>query len=958
MAEDLQTASNDPRLHPIFDLEGNVVPEDKLAATVASGQWTMPVGGSLSMVGPDGKRQVVKDTELKQAFAQGYRPESMEAQQKSLQEQQYAGAGYKAAVAAGAALGSVPLVGPELVKGLLSPEEHKDLAAATEVHPGYKVGGELVGIGTQLALTAGLGGAAAAPEAAEGIQLGRGLLQGATAPWRAAVQGPGRLAAGLAERGAGALGVGERGVAVAGRVAQMTGEGAGLGASAQIAEDTLHATPLQGERIAHAMATGALIGGAAELGMSTLGFVGSKALGAVKGSLGPDALEKFADRSAVEALGLRPTDVQKLVRPGEKLDDTMLRLGSLVRRYESTGEVGTAGQKVLGKASKVSEMMEPSEMALKETNLRLDRMKTELDAVARTQAPEVPELAAKKLLDAGDKEIARLREPLTGPDAKKKAAELEEYLLELRTKFTGSTSGVKQPHVLTPAEVSRADAVNVALGDFGKVLESKAPQLGKTLAGKGYAEFSQQLASDVAKARTQVPGLVDLKGLEKEIQTDPRFYGALLEKDPKGFVSALGDFMGAPQAVARADVVHGSRVTFEDLLKTKRMLGDAAYPKPVSGIAPLAPAAHDELVRLERMAADATAEAGETLLTKTGQDPSAWRALNRDVSDWITVSRAAKQRGIQQEFGASYGLRDAIAGHAGAMGGIHALAMGHPVTAATLAATGLVHKTIRERGAAIAASAASAMSVALRGAEARTGMAAKALALGRGVRVAAPLEAAYALAASEGQRKDVSTKDVPGLIADLQNFAALPEKDQTDHIVRSLGGFVDEYPRQTAQAVVAMRAQANFLAQIAPKPTKTLTGEVAVRPSEQEKFDTILRAVADPVSVFEDISKGRINPTAIAAVKTTSPALFRDFRDQVVANIADRDLPPDVFEARTLSTVFGLKYSQDADPDLSRWAQKAMLPPATPKEAKVPNDIKPPKGLQTIGQKLEAKQKA
>ena len=121
-----------------------------------------------------------------------------------------------------------------------------------------------------------------------------------------------------------------------------------------------------------------------------------------------------------------------------------------------------------------------------------------------------------------------------------------------------------------------------------------------------------------------------------------------------------------------------------------------------------------------------------------------------------------------------------------------------------------------------------------------------------------------------------------------------------------------------------MVRQSKYLARKLPEPVRLM----GVRPKEMldpvasAKFENILHAVANPVGLFEDVSRGLVpSVDAIEAVKATSPAMFDRMRQEVETALRDRTEEVSPADARLLNAVFGIVVSPETDPEIGARAQ-------------------------------------
>ena len=940
--------TKDPKAYPLLTPEGVPVPADQIQQYVAQGGNASLIDNKLGMVTPEGERRVVSGAEIRAALDAGYQIESAEAQAKAEVEARRNTLGQEAITFGEGVIESIPFVGAKLLDVTADDATKRAQQERAEVNPLARMAGQVGGTIAQTVATGGLGtaakGAAVVGRAAEiagtvgTAAKAAGALERvakvATAPM-AAVLRTGQAAGGLVTKGLQAAGVGERAAAVGGRVISTAVQGGLEGISAELADDELHDKPVTWERIAHAAATGALVGGFAEAAL--LGT------GAIAGSLArrtglskvadPAVLDDFANEAAFNAIRARPADVMKLARPGEQLIDARRRLGQRLREAKIPIEDGLPGQmeKVLGKASTNVELVPKVEAAVDQAAAKLRAVKDEVSTLTKGRADLQPDV--KGFLAKVD-DLAKPFDESLVPAARSTAADIRGTVKLLRKKHELATVGELVPRVASSAERTAAQATVKELGKFTEIWRKNSEDLGKALV-EDYQNFARKLGELVKKEGVAVPPGVDLTGLETLLKKSPKRFGEQMAADFDGFVATAGETLGGAPPAQRFDKVFGKPVTFDDLSKFRQDLADVVYPKkvPGTGLPPQAPPSAAELVQIERMAADEIAASGERALTVLGRDPGQWRAANREVSDWIKIKQLVDKAGGGQDPNLrSFSLSDNIQGVGAGIAAVTGMAAGHP-TAALGLLWGPMHKVIRERGSAAASWAASSLAQALRSTDARRDIAVQALALGKSAREAVPLAAAYVASTTPDNRKPITASQVPETMAALRAMQEAPPEVKLQMAMQSLGDLPATNPRQARGAAQVMVQQAEFLRNMLPKPVKFANkyqpraAKEGLAPIEQKKFESILRAVADPVSVLEDASRGRIDPLAIRAVRLTSPATLEDAKERIIKLLGDREDPIGLEEARRLDAVFELKTLPEQDLLLVRSAQRAMKGP-------------------------------
>lgn len=265
----------------------------------------MPDGETTVVRNPLGSIVEIPTAQLVQAQQQGYQLATPTEARGAKLEARYGGLGHQA-LALTAGIGSgLTLGGTDYLVSKLDEDARKALAAYREVHPGTLMAGEIIG---------GVGGVALGGMGGVGTlaRVGRAL----GAPTRAVT----RIATGL----------GRVGRAVPGAPGRLLGAGIEAGVEAgievlghTIGEAAIQNQELTGEKLAAAMGTGALYGGAFGAGLTGIGMGLGGARRRLAKALGsPDA--KAIDAVADGAFGEAAPGV------GRKISDRIAKLSSAI----------------------------------------------------------------------------------------------------------------------------------------------------------------------------------------------------------------------------------------------------------------------------------------------------------------------------------------------------------------------------------------------------------------------------------------------------------------------------------------------------------------------------------------------------------------------------------------------------------------------------------------------------
>lgn len=122
-----------------------------------------------------------------------------------------------------------------------------------------------------------------------------------------------------------------------------------------------------------------------------------------------------------------------------------------------------------------------------------------------------------------------------------------------------------------------------------------------------------------------------------------------------------------------------------------------------------------------------------------------------------------------------------------------------------------------------------------------------------------------------------------------------------------------------AYAAQTLRA-AQFLAEKAPTreaPTMFERDEEAPSVSDEEvrEFLEYVRAVENPLTVVDDLAKGRVSPRAVEAVKAVYPRLYQDMRIEVMRSFEEAEEPPSYRARINLGILFDLPTDAALQPD-------------------------------------------
>jgi len=393
-----------------FDKTGQPVdvPDDQAQAAFQSGDFGLPKGATLPVVGSDGTVGHVDAEHANDVFDAGGRLAAPEEIHKAEAEAKYGGIGGMAAAggesfARGLTLGlSDPLaIGAAGISGGAHGEEEMraHLAGTKEANPITSGVGEVAGVIAPSLVTggaaAGVEGVNAARLAGEGVAavreastLGR-VTEGAKAALSVAGKPVSMVseAGALAERGVKGL-LGEGATSLAGKMAQTIAkkgtqgavEGALFSVANEVDESVLGDTELTGEKLLAAAGHGALLGGTLGGVLGGAGELGSSVLGKLSPKLQGVAEEQaFRSVNARKAFTARAADI-----PGGSkalgrvlLDNDLIRVGDTLETIAP--RLAAAKESAVDELTKVVSTVETKGVPLADTLNALEKRASEFD---------------------------------------------------------------------------------------------------------------------------------------------------------------------------------------------------------------------------------------------------------------------------------------------------------------------------------------------------------------------------------------------------------------------------------------------------------------------------------------------------------------------------------------------------------------------------------------------------
>jgi hypothetical protein len=270
---------------------------------------------------------------------------------------------------------------------------------------------------------------------------------------------------------------------------------------------------------------------------------------------------------------------------------------------------------------------------------------------------------------------------------------------------------------------------------------------------------------------------------------------------------------------------------------------------------------------------------GESLGAK---ELARYAAAKQKAQAFYLLQDATKNAAASAGSNQSIGLTDKIVGGAGAVAGS---VIGGPLGAAAGAAIGgTLNKAIRAREHFIAADV---LSHAANLAGIQRAAAQIDARMSSGVR--AFLEGGKrAGRAAAGETNARRTEKLRRRAEDIAAIASDPVRLQ-QHIERHVGGLGNVAPNISTQAAVKLAASYQYLAAQAPRARTNATSltpraEVErIGDTELRAFAKKLEAVEDPLSILDDMAKGKLSHDKVRAVRDNAPELFSEIRDELIS---------------------------------------------------------------------------
>ncbi len=390
-------------------------------------------------------------------------------------------------------------------------------------------------------------------------------------------------------------------------------------------------------------------------------------------------------------------------------------------------------------------------------------------------------------------------------------------------------------------------------------------------------------------------------GAYRSTAVDPdalRFLGAVekqvlapLSKSLSPTVRSKADDVVRELSTLRGLVESGERVTLRDLTKFRMELDDIIRPRPVGpGLRPLPPAHVAELESVRRLLED-TIEDGIERVAKD-IDPKTlglYRELKKRYGSYATAKAIAEKssvRDLRNRWAQPSDYGTGVATAAGIIGG-GASALGGLATGAAVA---MGHKILRERGSSTIAVLAGKL--ARYDGRMNAGIskffsaAAPRRALGVGARADVAEQTGRTRDAMRARESETLADGYRKRLKEIQGWNPASMDEDVGQIAKAAPGTATGYAARQARA-------RKFLLSKAPRellgddPIQAhIKPAVPSRP-ELEKFSRYLRTVEDPLSVLDDLNRGRLSREQVETLKVVDPGVYEDLQTRVMEKLGD-----------------------------------------------------------------------
>jgi hypothetical protein len=820
-----------------------------------------------------GQLGTIDESELSTALEAGYQRVSQTELVKGQRAERYSTVKQKALTAA-EGIGSVYTGGTSdlLLADALGEQYRSDALTRAETNPYTRTGAE---IGAAIGLSLLGGGPSGASRLAGGAP---GIFSRA-----------GVAAENLAARGLGAETMGARLLA---KAAGAATEGALYEGAAELSRSGLRDEPITGEKLVAALGRGAVLGGGLGLG------------GALVGE-GSGAIAKMLSRP--EQAGARRAEA--LAKIDDQLDVTA---GGGTSKVELTGLDTLRGTDP--DVAAALRRSETREIALRDATDEADRLAFRAAETRNASADATAALQDGVLRGAAkDRQMVRLVDETKAPEAVQRAQNVIDELR--RVVDDAAADPTKWPAQVTRKldqtvtnyeqrllrDVSQTDGVAgrvfVALDDLkydvGKLASKASGYAGETLQAHAYNRVLREALEDEA---------VWGKAAASQKTINPKY------------AQWIGFERRASQAVEYGTGARTAADAFDELYRAD----PAAYKTAFRHVGEAESYATLQVLRDQARATRELAEAAEKAYTLTPEQKKLIQTM-RDSTD--------AYEGVVKEAEGNIGLIHKTAREEAKGGGIAAdaaqLVPGAGSTLSMMVSQNPV--TIARKQQAIAKAAARAESMFGGRLFSWISSAAKG---GAGGGVVGGLARKGAAGAGAASRVRLSSAAVVGTRAqklvdqrrtELQQIENDTEMAATIY-ARALGDLPDVAPR-TADAVVAtiMRGNQFLLSKLPPQPKNQnqLTPQFGQQPALRgaaERFARYDRAVHEPATVLDDLSRGTLTPEAVEALRVVHPGLYDELRGVAQEACAELRSPLPYAQRVRLSVLLDIQGDATQDP--------------------------------------------
>lgn len=819
-----------------------------------------------------GQLGTIDESELSTALDAGYQRVSQTELVREQRAERYSTVGQKALTAA-EGIGSVYTGGTSdlLLADVLGEQYRSDALTRAETNPYTRTGAE---VGAAIGLSLLGGGPSGASRLAGGAP---GIFSRA-----------GVAAENMAARGLGAETMGARLLA---KAAGAATEGALYEGAAELSRSGLRDESITGEKLVAALGRGAILGGGLGLG------------GALVGE-GSGAIAKMLSRP--EQAGARRADA--LARIDDRLDVTA---GGGTSKVELTGLDTLRGTDP--DVAAALRRSETREIALRDATDEADRLAFRAAETRNASADATAALQDGVLRGAAkDRQMVRLVDETKAPEAVQRAQDVIDELR--RVVDDAAADPTKWPAQVTRKldqtvtnyeqrllrDVSQQDGVAgrvfIALDDLkydiGKIASKASGYAGETLQAHAYNRVLREALEDEA---------VWGKAAASQKTINPKY------------AQWIGFERRASQAVEYGTGARTAADAFDELYRAD----PAAYKTAFRHVGEAESHATLQVLRDQARATKELAEAAEKAYTLTPEQKKLIQTMRDSTDAYESVVREAE---------GNIGLIRKTAREEAKGGGLAAdaaqLVPGAGSTLSMMVSQNPV--TIARKQQAIAKAAARAESLFGGRLFSWISSAAKGGAGG----VVGGLVRKGSAGAGAATRVRLSSAAVVGTRAqklvdqrrtELQRIENDPETAATIY-ARALGDLPDVAPR-TADAVVAtiMRGNQFLLSKLPPQPKNPnqLTPQFGQQPALRgaaERFARYDRAVHEPATVLDDLSRGTLTPEAVEALRVVHPGLYDELRGVAQEACAELRSPLPYAQRIRLSVLLDIQGDATQDP--------------------------------------------